>query len=204
MDYEASLDRALDRVPDLGVDESRMSVPDARAEPDGAFTRFTNLGAVAEALARDPEHLHSQVQRELGTAGRFEEGRGRYNGSFSGSELDAAVETYVARYVTCSECGLPDTRLVTENRTEMLRGEACGAFRPVAKGRVETTPTRDRETVEQGETYELEIVSTGRKGDGVAERGEYTVFVEGAREGETVRAYVKDVSGNLAFARRVS
>jgi hypothetical protein len=40
--------------------------------------------------------------------------------------------------------------------------------------------------------------------DGVAERGEYTVFVPGAQEGETVTAYIKNVSGNLAFARRES
>jgi translation initiation factor 2 subunit 2 len=83
----------------------------------------------------------------------------------------------------------------------MLRCEACGAFRPVAK-QTTTDTGRQEEAIESGTTYELEIVGTGRKGDGVAERGEYTVFVPGAQEGETVRAYIKNVSGNLAFARR--
>ncbi|MDR5673137.1 translation initiation factor IF-2 subunit beta [Halalkaliarchaeum sp. AArc-GB] len=202
MDYEASLDRAIDAMPELGGEEARLRIPDAEAEPDGAFTRFTNISAVADALSRDPEHLHSHVQQELGTAGQYESGRARYNGNFSGADFDEAVEGYVSRYVTCSECGLPDTRLVTEDRTEMLRCEACGAFRPVAKGHVSKPNRRERETVEKGKTYELEIISTGRKGDGVAERGEYTIFVSGAREGETVRAYVESVSGTLAFARK--
>ncbi|ERH04487.1 MAG: hypothetical protein J07HR59_01621 [Halorubrum sp. J07HR59] len=38
----------------------------------------------------------------------------------------------------------------------------------------------------------------------MAERGDYTVFVPGASEGETVEAYIKNVSGDLAFARLVS
>lgn len=205
MEYEASLDRALADVPDLGGSDERLSVPDPEAQKDGAFTRFTNLGAVADALSRDAEHVHSAVQRELGTAGQFEDGRARYNGSFSPEDFQTALDRYVETYVTCSECGLPDTRLVTEDRTEMLRCEACGAFRPVSKAATtsRTTRTEPHETVEQGNTYELEITGTGRKGDGVAERGEYTVFVTGAREGETVRALVESVSGKLAFARKV-
>jgi translation initiation factor 2 subunit 2 len=201
MDYQASLDRAIDALPDLGGDDERLRVPDPTAQKDGAFTRLTNLSAIADALSRDPEHVHSNIQRELGTAGQYENGVARYNGNFRADDFQEAIDAYVASYVTCSECGLPDTRLVTEDRTPMLRCEACGAFRPVAK---QTTTSRTRaEAVEEGTTYEVEIVGTGRKGDGVAERGEYTIFVPGASEGETVRAYIENVSGTLAFARQV-
>jgi translation initiation factor 2 subunit 2 len=201
MDYDASLDRAMAELPDFTEREDRLDVPDAAAQRDGAFTRFTNLGDVADALARDAEHVHSHVQRELGTRGEFQGDRARYGGEFSADELDAAVSAYVAQFVTCSECGLPDTHLETNSGTQMLRCDACGAFRPVDAGATSTT-NRQRETVEEGVTYEVEIVGTGRKGDGVAERGEYTIFVTGAREGETVEAFVESVSGNLAFARK--
>ena len=200
MDYESNLDRAIEELPDLGGSDERLAVPDAQVQKDGAFTRFTNLSAVADALERDPEHLHSAIQRELGTAGQYEDGRARYNGSFSSSEMDAAVESYIAEYVTCSECGLPDTRLVTENRTQMLRCEACGAFRPVAKRR-RTSQQTDRPDIEEGETYEVKITGTGRKGDGVAEKGKYTIFVPGAEEGDVVEIYINNISGTLAFAR---
>jgi translation initiation factor 2 subunit 2 len=35
----------------------------------------------------------------------------------------------------------------------------------------------------------------------VAERGEYTIFVPGASEGDVVTIYIENVSGNLAFSR---
>jgi translation initiation factor 2 subunit 2 len=200
MSYESNLDRAIEKLPDLGGSDERLEVPDAQVQKDGAFTRLTNLSAVADALERDPEHIHSAIQRDLGTAGQYEDGRARYNGTFTGSDFDAAIEAYIAEYVTCSECGLPDTRLVMENRTQMLRCEACGAFRPVAKRR-STSQRTDRPDVEEGETYEVKITGTGRKGDGVAEKGKYTIFVPGAEEGDVVEIYIKNISGTLAFAR---
>lgn len=200
MDYESSLTRAMDALPERSAEASRLTIPDAAAQPDGAFTRFTNLDGVADALARETDHVHSFVQRTLGTAGKLENGVGRYNGRFDGSDFDAVVSDYVAEYVRCSECGLPDTRLVTEDRTQMLRCDACGAFRPVSKRR--STTTTQSEAVEKGGTYTVEITDTGRKGDGVANRGGYTVFVPGTQEGDVVDIYVESVSGKLAFARK--
>jgi len=201
MDYESSLDRAMDDVTDVQGSGERLSVPDASAQKDGAFTRLTNLSEVADALSRDTDHLHRFVQRELGTNGKLQDGVGRYNGNFSDRDFEAVIDAYVAEYVTCSECGLPDTRLVTEDRTQMLRCDACGAFRPVQK---KSAPQQQQSTeaVEEGETYTVEITGTGRKGDGVAERGSYTIFVPGAEEGDVVEIYIENVSGNLAFAQR--
>ncbi|ERH06904.1 MAG: translation initiation factor 2, beta subunit (eIF-2beta)/eIF-5 N-terminal domain protein [Halonotius sp. J07HN4] len=200
MDYEATLDRAMEELPDFQGSDERLDVPDAQAQKDGAFTRLTNLSALGDAVNREPEHIHSSIQQELGTAGQYEDGRARYNGDFSGDDFDAAIDAYIAEYVTCSECGLPDTKLVSENRTQMLRCEACGAFRPVAK-RQSSSQRTDRPDVEEGETYHVKITGTGRKGDGVAEKGKYTIFVPGAEEGDEVDIYIKNISGTLAFAR---
>ncbi|MFQ3320135.1 MAG: translation initiation factor 2 subunit 2 [Natronomonas sp.] len=201
MEYEASLDRALDAVPDIQSGGDRLSVPDTAAQTDGAFTRFTNLDAVADALARDTDHLHRYIQQALATSGKLEAGVGRYNGNFSERDFEAAVEDYTEEYVRCSECGLPDTRLVQEDRTMMLRCDACGAFRPVEKGRSSSRTQQTKDDVEEGSTYTVEITDTGRKGDGVAHRGEYTIFVPGASEGDVVEIYIESTSGNLAFSR---
>ena len=203
MDYESSLNRAMDDVTDVQGSGERLSVPDVEAQKDGAFTRLTNLEAIADALSREPDHVHRFVQRELGTNGKFQDGVGRYNGNFSAHEFDAVIDSYVAEYVTCSECGLPDTRLVTEDRTQMLRCDACGAFRPVQK-RSNPQQHEQRDAVEEGQTYTVEITGTGRKGDGVAEKGNYTIFVPGAEEGDVVEIFIENISGNLAFARRSS
>ncbi|MFB6074681.1 MAG: translation initiation factor IF-2 subunit beta [Haloarculaceae archaeon] len=200
MNYDDALDRAYADLPDRGDEEDRLTVPDPEGESDGAFTRLTNLKAIADALARDPEHVHRAIQRELGTAGQYEEGRGRYNGSFTVADFQAAIDAYIAEYVTCSECGLPDTKIVTEDGIDMLRCQACGAFRPVEKN-AGSSRTRETPTLEEGETYEVKITDIGRKGDGVAEKGEYTIFVPGTEVGQVVTIYIENISGNLAFAR---
>ncbi|WP_255168518.1 translation initiation factor IF-2 subunit beta [Natrononativus amylolyticus] len=201
MDYESSLDRAMENVPDIGGNEQRLQIPDPQAQKDGAFTRFTNLGEIADVLSREDEHVHRFIQREMGTSGKLESGRGRYNGSFSSQDFSAVIDAYVEEYVRCSECGLPDTRLVREDRTPMLRCDACGAFRPVTKRSSSGQQQQQREAVEEGQTYTVEITGTGRKGDGVAEKGKYTIFVPGANKGDVVEIYIENISGNLAFAR---
>ena len=200
MEYEEILDRGLEAVPDLAEAEARLTTPDPVVQPDGAFTRVTNLDAIADALARDPEHLHRSIQRELGTSGQYKDGVGRYNGSFTVTDFDAAIDGFVEEYVLCSECGLPDTRLTMEGGNQMLRCEACGAFRPVAK-RSATVQHRAKPELEEGETYRVEITGTGRKGDGVAEKGKYTIFVPGAQEGQVVDVYIESIRGTLAFSR---
>lgn len=203
MNYSSMLDRAFTELPDRPAESAtRLSIPDPEGETDGAFTRLTNLSAIADALDRDAQHVHRAIQRELGTNGQFEDGRGRYNGSFSVADFETVLDAYAQEFVVCSECALPDTRLVTEDGVEMLRCEACGAFRPVQQSSGSTS-RQVRDTVEEGGTYELEITGTGRKGDGVANRGRYTVFVPGAQEGQTVRAVIENVSGDLAFARLI-
>jgi translation initiation factor 2 subunit 2 len=204
MDYESSLDRAIDALPErTGTEDSRLRVPDPAGETDGAFTRLTNLGAIADALSRKPEHVHRAIQRELGTAGQFDGDRARYNGSFTVADFDAVLENYIEEFVLCSECGLPDTRLTSEDGVDMLRCTACGAFRPVQKQQAKTATQASQNTLEEGQTYQVEITGTGRKGDGVAERGKYTIFVPGAREGDVVNAKIENISGSLAFARKV-
>ncbi|MFB6224176.1 MAG: translation initiation factor IF-2 subunit beta [Haloarcula sp.] len=201
MNYEAALQRAYDVLPDQPREDSeRLLIPDPEGQTDGAFTRLTNLEAIADAVSRDAQHLHRAIQREFGTNGQFDGGEARYNGSFDTADFEAAVDAYVTEYVTCSECGLPDTVLKNEDGVDMLRCQACGAFRPVAKGASSSTQ-QDRPTLEEGETYEVKITGTGREGDGVAEKGKYTIFVSGAREGQVVEAYIESISGTLAFGR---
>ncbi|TKR24933.1 translation initiation factor IF-2 subunit beta [Natronomonas salsuginis] len=201
MEYESSLDRALEAVPDIGSASERLSVPDAVAQPDGAFTRFTNLDAIADALNRDTDHVHRYVQQTLATSGKLDEGVGRYNGNFDASDFERVIDDYTEEYVLCSECGLPDTRLVQENRTLMLRCDACGAFRPVSKNKRSNTTQERQDDVQAGKTYTVKVTDTGRKGDGVAHRGDYTIFVPGASEGDVVDIYIESTSGNLAFSR---
>jgi translation initiation factor 2 subunit 2 len=204
MDYASSLDRAYEDLPTLTEQQDRLNVPDPEAQPDGAFTRLTNLKAIADALSREPEHVHRFVQRDFGTNGSFDGGRSRYNGSFTARDFEEAIDRYVEEYVLCSECGLPDTKLTTEDRTKMLRCEACGAFRPVQKASKKTQTRSSSPDLKEGETYHVKITGMGRKGDGVAEKGKYRIFVPGTSEGDELEVYIDNISGTLAFARPVT
>ena len=200
MEYDDMLDRALEEVPEFATEGERLSIPDPAGETDGAFTRLTNLNEIADAVGRDADHLHRFIQKSLGTNGQFDGQQARYNGTFSIADFDAAIGSYVEEFVTCAQCGLPDTRLTLEDGNQMLRCEACGAFNPVTKQTADSGAGQ-RPVLEERSTYQVEITGTGRKGDGVAEKGKYTIFVPGAKEGDVVTIYIENISGSLAFAK---
>jgi len=66
----------------------------------------------------------------------------------------------------------------------------------VGKGRL-TAPVRE------GEQLEVDVEDVGSEGDGIAKVEGYTLFVDGADEGETVDVRVTDVKPRFGFAERV-
>jgi len=132
MDYEDQLDRALEQSPDITDSEGRFEVPDPDVRPEGHVTVWENFEAVYDRLARDPDHLVRFMQSELGTSAQIDDrGRARFTGDFKQRRVADALTTYVEDFVTCSECGSPDTRLVEEQGTTVLKCDACGALSSV-------------------------------------------------------------------------
>ena len=128
MDYDDMLDRAVSETPDVSDTDERLDLPAPAAREEGNVTVVENFQTLATRLDREPDHLLQFLQRELGTNGHIDEsGRGRLTGSFDADRIGTAVDAYVERFVSCSECGLPDTRLERENGVQILRCEACGA-----------------------------------------------------------------------------
>ncbi len=128
MDYDEQLERALDRTPDIESEETRFEIPDPEVRQEGNVTVYENFRQTVDRLGRDPNGVVRFLQDELGTSGHIDEsGRARLTGSFDGDRLTEAVDEYADRYVICSECRLPDTRLEREGSATLLRCEACGA-----------------------------------------------------------------------------
>jgi len=80
-------------------------------------------------------------------------------------------------------------------RPDATRDESSEVYL-VGKGRL-TAPVRE------GDTREVEIVDTGRDGDGIAKVDGFTVFVAGVEEGETATVRIDDVKPRYAFAQPV-
>ena len=128
MDYDDMLDRAADETSDVTGTDERLDVPDPAVRQEGNVTVVENFQTLCNRLGREPDHLLQFLQREAGTSGHIDEsGRARITGSFDADRLGEAVESYIEGFVRCPECGLPDTRLESEDTTTLLRCEACGA-----------------------------------------------------------------------------
>jgi len=128
------LDRGIEETPDIEGSSDRFEVPDPEVRQEGNVSVFENFQAVCDRFGRESDHLIKFLQNELGTSGHIDEsGRGRLTGSFGEPRIREAIEAYAEEFVRCSECGLPDTRLDTEQGAVILRCEACGARSPTSR-----------------------------------------------------------------------
>lgn len=191
----------MKRMPATKESKERFAIPAVKVFYEGKTTVLENFGTIADTLNREPDHLMKYLLQEMGTAGKIEGQRGVFQGKFSEQAIARQVESYFEEYVVCTECRLPDTHLIKNDRVLMLKCDACGAHRPVRKRKATSTVQKD--VIEEGETYELRIESVGNKGDGIAKVDKYLIFVPGAVKGEIVRAKIKKISGTLAFSEIV-
>jgi translation initiation factor 2 subunit 2 len=200
-DYLADLDRALSKLPEIKGSGERFVVPEPRLLTEGKTTVLENFAAIADKLNREPEHVFKFLLRELGTAGKLEGPRAVFHGKFTSGVISELIDAYIQEYVTCSECGRPDTHLIKVERILTLRCDACGAHRPVTKRQAGVIIKE--EPLKEGETYDVMIAAVGSKGDGIAKKDKYTIYVPGVVKGDSVKIKIKKITGNLAFAELI-
>jgi len=198
--YQALLERARQKLPPVRTGGERFVVPEPDVMVDGKNTVIRNLQEIAGVLRREPDHVIGYLAREFGCPGVLDLPRGVLKSRLAKEPIQLRLREYTAKYVTCSECKRPDTHLKKEGRLTLLVCEACGAQRPITVRRV-VTPERPRAPVVVGEVYRLTIEDVGRRGDGVAKKEGFVIFVTGANQrGITVNAKVTKVLGNNAYA----
>jgi translation initiation factor 2 subunit 2 len=198
--YSALLKRAREKLPQVQVSTDRFQVPEPDVMVDGRNTVIRNLQEIATVLRREPEHIIGYLARELGCPGVLDLPRGVLKSKLSKDAISQRMREYTEKYVICSECKRPDTHLSKEGRFTLLVCEACGAQRPVTVRRV-VTSEKPRAIVVVGEVYRLTIEDVGRKGDGVAKKEGFVIFVTGATQrGSTVNAKITKVLGTNAYA----
>jgi translation initiation factor 2 subunit 2 len=198
--YETLLERARAKLPPVQTVGERFQVPDPDVMVDGKNTVIRNFQDIASVLRREPAHLIGYLAKEFGCPGVLDLPRGVLKSRLAKEQIAQRIREYTAKYVICSECKRPDTHLEKEGRHLLLICEACGARRPVTVRRV-ITPEKPRTPVVVGEVYRLTIEDVGRRGDGVAKKEGFVIFVTGANQrGITVEAKITKVLGNNAYA----
>jgi translation initiation factor 2 subunit 2 len=198
--YQALLERAHAKLPPVRTGGERFQVPEPDVMTDGKNTVIRNFQEITGVLRREPDHVIQYLAKELGCPGVLDLPRGVLKSRLTKDQIGQRIREYTAKYVICSECKRPDTHLKKEGRLTLLICEACGAQRPVTVRRV-VAPEKPRTPVVVGEVYRLTIEDVGRRGDGVAKKEGFVIFVTGAAtRGMTVNAKVTKVLGNNAYA----
>lgn len=195
------MNRAISKLPNEKIINARFNIPDIKLYFEGKTTIIDNFMIITDTLRRDIDHVMKYLTRELGTAGKVENQRAVFQGRFSKEQIDSNIKSYVNEYVICSECNRPDTTLEKIDRILVLKCAACGAHRPVKK-RQNTISKID--TFEEGTICDVLIESVGSKGDGIAKKDKYTIFVPNVLKGQNVKIKIKKITGYLAFGELIN
>jgi translation initiation factor 2 subunit 2 len=200
-DYDSLLERAKKKLPTTLESHDRFQVPEPDVMIEGKTTVIRNFGDIVDTLRREPDHLLGYLLRELGTAGTMEGRRIVFKGKVGTAQVAERIKDYVDEYVLCSECSRPDTKIVKDGRVLILTCETCGAHRPVhVRKQVKAAEAKE---IEAGQTYDLMIEDVGKKGDGIARKGNFIIYVPGTAKGSQVKVKIEKVSGTVAFGTLV-
>lgn len=201
-DYKKLLKKVLDDTSTGRVVEDRFKLPKAEIFYEGNTTVIKNFDKISDAVNRNQDLIFKFLLGRVGTAGELDSGRVVFQGKIPPKHVQDKLKEYIDSYVICSECNRPDTHLVKQGRTTLIRCDACGAFRSVksVKKKVVEQPS---EVLKEGMNYDLTIKDIGRKGDGVAYFDKYIVYIPGAIKGSTVKVKIEKISGTVAFGQVV-
>ena len=130
-DYEKLLDRAHKSIPRDISGEARWKLPEPEVLIEGQQTIIRNFSDITDMMDRDANHVYHFLQNELGTSGSREEHRVLLKGRIPPKRIKEKLGNYVRMYILCDQCSAPDTRFLKEDRTTLLKCQACGATRPV-------------------------------------------------------------------------
>jgi len=110
----------------------RYKMPRVRCKVEGSGngikTNFMNIGDVSKALKRPPEYLTKFLGCELCVQARFigTEQKGIFQGVHSEQEISTMLDKFVAEYVLCPKCDLPEIDLHVDNKFLFGKCNACG------------------------------------------------------------------------------
>jgi translation initiation factor 2 subunit 2 len=199
-EYRKLLKNFQDKSFSRTINNDRFKLPEIEIFYEGNTTVIKNFDKISDAVNRDQDHILKLLLGSVGTAGEINKGRLIFQGKIPSKAIQDKMKEYIDTFVMCSECNRPDTHLVKQGRTILIRCDACGAFRSV-KSRKKKVITQSSEKIKEGSILDLTIKDIGRKGDGVAYLDKYTIYITGGIKGSKVKVKIEKISGSVAFGR---
>lgn len=133
MSYKDKLDKCREEIPEDILEERRFEFPEVKTDKSGNKTVIRNFRKIAKKLGREKKQISKYLLKELGTAGHIKNGKLVLKGHFRRGTINARLKDYCNKYVLCSECKRPDTKLKKEKNVLICVCEACGARENVEK-----------------------------------------------------------------------
>jgi len=135
-DRDYTYDEILGRVygimkqknPEMAVGEKKKFVirPPQVVRAGTKKTAFVNFTDMANGLRRQPVHLNSFINAELGTVGTVDGSNQLIlKGRFQQKHIENVIRRYIKEYVTCNTCKSPTTILEKADRIVFLKCEIC-------------------------------------------------------------------------------
>jgi translation initiation factor 2 subunit 2 len=199
-EYRKLLKNFQDKSFSRSNNNDRFKLPEIEIFYEGNTTVIKNFDKISDAVNRDQDHILKLLLGSIGTAGEINKGRLIFQGKIPSKAIQDKMKEYIDTFVMCSECNRPDTHLVKQGRTILIRCDACGAFRSV-KSRKKKVIKQSSEKIKEGSILDLTIKDIGRKGDGVAYFDKYTIYITGGIKGSKVKVKIEKISGSVAFGR---
>ncbi len=131
MKYEEMLDRAYLSIPKKALEHERFEIPKADSIIQGKKTIVKGVSALMKEIRRDKKHFMKFLMKETGLPVTEGNNQLTINGKVGAIQLNKSIESYFSQFVLCSVCKKPDTKIISQQGTKMMKCEACGAITPV-------------------------------------------------------------------------
>jgi translation initiation factor 2 subunit 2 len=131
LNYEEMLNRAYLSIPKEALEHERFEIPRADSNIQGKKTFVRNTNQLIKEMRRDKKHFLKFLTKETGTSVTESGANLIINGRVGAIQLNKIIESYFSQFVLCSVCGKPDTKIISQQGTKMMKCEACGAITPV-------------------------------------------------------------------------
>ena len=104
---------------------------------------------------------------------------------------------------------IPDAELISEGKTTVLRNfidittainrEPNQVLQYLLRELGTAGSLEERRVVFKGKVYEVMIQDVGKKGDGIAKKDKYVIYVPGTAKGQIVKVFIEKIAGTVAF-----
>jgi translation initiation factor 2 subunit 2 len=130
-EYEKMLENAYATLPKKALEHERFEIPRVESFIQGSKTIVPGFNALIKEIRRDEKHLLKYLTKETGTSITKGNNQLTINGKVGAIQLNKLIQNYFNQFVLCPECKKPDTKIIAQKETKMMKCEACGAIRPV-------------------------------------------------------------------------